>query len=387
MPSGLPSLEQLQTQTIRGFSIDTSIYREFGFRFHEGQLAVLHQQVPSWFSLYTSDVVLRETQRQAIQKPKEAVKRLTDSVAAVSTQLGVDLTDVRETLKRLALDEQVNRLIKQRFERFSRSLHGGVVDLAGISTKALFEAYFSEHPPFARSGDKKSEFPDAAALFSIEFAARRDKCQIILVSSDKGWHDFAAVSECLFCVDSIEALASLFESTSPVAVELRARIVGVIESENENFLASIRRNLDATLDQVFWYTDAYSESPNITVGVDIRGADLLNVSLKKESVRLWTHTEDARSCVLEVEASLECDFEYTAHFQRVSPLTDKLYEFGDESGQHRESVRLSLLLTLEGDLTSGTADNWNVKVEVAHPLVHVYFGRIDPDWSKYHYAE
>ena len=78
------------------------------------------------------------------------------------------------------------------------------------SAQRIFDLYFSGEPPFGPGKGRKSEFPDAYALLTLEAYAAAAGKLLLCVSADKGWIEFAARSIHLVCVARLEDALELF---------------------------------------------------------------------------------------------------------------------------------------------------------------------------------
>jgi hypothetical protein len=96
----------------------------------------------------------------------KVAKELNAAIAKLQCLSGLNFTPVSEQIK--ALDS---------------SLGGGVLSIAGPDlARQMFDRYFQEAAPF--EARKKSEFPDAAALLTLESHAKATQKQGILISRD-----------------------------------------------------------------------------------------------------------------------------------------------------------------------------------------------------------
>lgn len=118
----------------------------------------------------------------------------------------------------------------------------------GATSRKLHDLYFAAKPPFAKKAEKKSEFPDAMALLSLEHWAEEHGGFVLAVSGDGDWKRFAMSSEHIICMPQLAATLSLFNTSDAVvaarlsanlladtAVQLKARIDSILESTVETF--------------------------------------------------------------------------------------------------------------------------------------------------------
>jgi hypothetical protein len=80
-------------------------------------------------------------------------------------------------------------------------------DTSLVDATSIFEAYFARLPPFSHG--KKTEFPDALALYALECAAIARGTGFLVVSEDGDWRAFCEKSEGLYLVPKVEKALSL----------------------------------------------------------------------------------------------------------------------------------------------------------------------------------
>ncbi|MCM1508747.1 MAG: PIN domain-containing protein, partial [Ruminococcus flavefaciens] len=77
----------------------------------------------------------------------------------------------------------------------------------------IFEKYFNAEPPFAKSGDKKSEFPDAFIIESIvDYLNANPTVAILVISNDNDWKSALSPKEQITMVDNIDDALKLLYS-------------------------------------------------------------------------------------------------------------------------------------------------------------------------------
>jgi hypothetical protein len=83
------------------------------------------------------------------------------------------------------------RFAQRRLDQFYESCDATVLPVDSVTSREVLERYFNQEPPFAATGDKKQEFPDAYALMSVEKWAEENDFKVLVVSHDKGWKESA----------------------------------------------------------------------------------------------------------------------------------------------------------------------------------------------------
>ncbi|WP_156373211.1 PIN domain-containing protein [Pseudorhodoferax sp. Leaf267] len=158
----------LTSRKITAFTLDTSVIRAAGYHFEHGALRQLAHQLPPWVRLWMSSIVVKEVERQRLAAVEAAADQAKQAWTNLHRRLDQPVNDgaVHNEVDLLAaaagarFDDQMARLL---------ATHGGeVVDINKPWLAAsMFDAYFAGAAPFT-GGSKKHEFPDVAALLSLE---------------------------------------------------------------------------------------------------------------------------------------------------------------------------------------------------------------------------
>lgn len=190
-------------------SIPTSL-RWGGLRLEHGYLKHLEQFSKGDVRLIFSEVTLGEARAHLLRKTDEALSSLRKGVTDVATYWGSS-----EKVGTGVVDKLTGRVgpvekVEQRIQGFLQRCNAIVVRATGtVDPSALVQAYFEARLPF--EAKKKSEFPDAIALLSLEAWARERNTSVLFVTSDKGCQAFCAASPALDWTDNIEDALTHFQ--------------------------------------------------------------------------------------------------------------------------------------------------------------------------------
>lgn len=173
--------------------------------------------LPSFFS------VIKEKELKLLLHPileKEIEKHIEDSSLYKDYQnLKNDLNKCEEMLKLAGCndDKLISGIctydVKQKlFQAFKESYSNSFV-LSYPNPEKVFEGYFASRPPFAQSGKKKNEFPDAFVIESIkEYIEEHPNDILLIVTNDTDWKTaFEERSDVEIC-DTIDAAVKKINS-------------------------------------------------------------------------------------------------------------------------------------------------------------------------------
>jgi hypothetical protein len=324
MQSGLPTSEALTTRQVGAFALDTSILQAASFRFEEGQLKQLSGQLPPWLKLWMPEIVAKEVFQHRMEALNRAVKQVgagfSDIERYLAGRLSVSATQANNYL------DLGSAIFDEQLLNFIRAHSGELITLHGSSiAQELFDSYFEQRAPFGGGRDKKHEFPDAAILLSLEEKARKQGIQMIVVSMDIGWKQFADTSKSIYCVEAIPELTRLFEAKTQGILKFKASVGGYLQSHEFN--VDLRGLLSSKLIALPWL---FRTPPLTRFDVDARLSHLhlRDFAVQVDSLRLWTTSPDQTACVTEVivdvEVDLEIDLTAHAYKQKFSIEIDNL---------------------------------------------------------------
>ena len=168
-------------------------------------------------NIVISEVVLREMHRKlrhALQKQRSQLKSHIRS-SLNNGILNAAQKDACETLLASMVDADTRAA--EIVEGFIQEYKIEKVGFSEIKLDSLIDDYFSGTAPFADSGDKKHEFPDALALKSLERWAEKNNKLLLCVSEDADWKRFCEGKHHIDCVDSLpDALDKMLEDSEEI---------------------------------------------------------------------------------------------------------------------------------------------------------------------------
>ncbi len=349
MPKGNPSTETLSASLIRAFSLDTSVIEAASFRFDQGALRLLALQLPPWMELWISTIVEKEISSHRMASVKRSLQEVETGMAGLRRHIGPEFNPGSVAWMRGVIDIAREEFDRQ-FQRFLKTHNGRIMklDQEGLAEK-IFQYYFSTSPPFAAGKDKKSEFPDAAILLVLEKQAEERNCQVIVVSKDAGWKAFADKSERIYCLDSLEALASLYESSSEDARQLRNRVVSIIENPSYAVKNKINEAVKAWANTLPFVLEVpYQKFLEIDAGVI--DAKILETRAIPEVVGAWITSVEHKKAVVEIGVAYVAELTVEAYaYRRIYPGAKQDLENTFVSVRHEGEIRL--IFSLSGELT------------------------------------
>lgn len=354
---------------IVGLTLDTTEFFHVGYNYETPSFKALGQFAGTPITIIFSEVVLSEVHadvRDDIEKKTELVRTGLNQVSKAA-RLGLD---IKQLMADLSLPDASVRS-KDSLDAFINKIEGEhvLVD-AGVTPRKLHDLYFAAEPPFSRKAEKKSEFPDAMALLSLEHWAETHGGIVLAVSGDGDWKRFAASSKHIICVPQLAAALSLFNRSDAVvagrlsanlladtAVHLKDRIDTILESTVETFeIEASAPYYYETEDEVAtingWSVDDYlfdvidSDDDSVTIAFTITVNATLNAGF-----------------TFEVRDSIERDY----------------ITIGGTRAAKEETFTLQIVVSIGRDDDGPDPDILDIEAE--GPSIAVNFGYVDVDYG------
>jgi hypothetical protein len=366
MPKGLPASQLLSTRAVAAFSLDTSVIEAAGFRFNEGALRLLRAQLPPWMKLVLSSVVCREITARRVAHIVRAEQQIRAGFLDLLRHGGSELAGTPPPGLANVV-EAARAAFERELEKFVSQFDGTELGLSGDGlTESMFHRYFEGLPPFGGGRDKKHEFPDAAALLSLEDYAAEHGIAVVLVSKDEGWAEYAATSSRLYCLTSVQALTDLFESNSDDARRLRHLVARQITLDAKT-IARVRETIAKRVPAMTWILPT-SRDYRYSLSGAVQDVHVQHIDKPTGEMRLWLAGSDRRHCVVQfpVEADVTVDVEMAVKdmYARNEP-PELMYE------QTLERVEFQVLMRITGDLDSADPGEWDIEMDVVDEVFEV----------------
>jgi hypothetical protein len=362
MPVGKPSSQEIIEQRITGFALDTCILQSAGFHFKSGPLKLLHRQLPPWMRLYLPEVLVNESVAHQVDSLEKYTTAISSAVQSIS-RAGFEIDGLKRALDAASFSTRPKLEFRNRIDDFVKVNRGEVVPLATGLTKKMFEMYFEGKAPFGASKDRKSEFPDAAVLLTLEAVAKRKATKLIAVSADRAWHDYAKDSAAIFCVNSLDELTGMFVSSSPEATAIEIRLGNLLSQDNNRLQTQIECVLKDRIGELGWRADGYAGF-SARVEPEVVDVDIEYFEVDVNGMGLWMSPEDESMCIVEVELNVNATFQVAGNFYVVDPIDRDEINVGSGTSFTQTDVIVTAFLTLGGSLQKGDPKDWDISIEL-----------------------
>lgn len=370
--------KQLIAGQITALTLDTSVFDRNGLALESGLLTQLEQFHVSDIELLIANTVANEVKRHLARNSSAAIKALQGGLTQTQKHRALAESDQEElaTLIGTAVAGDVARA-HQRFDGWADRVGAEIIYEADYaSIQEIMRRYEEAEPPFAETGDKKQEFPDAVALATLEGWAKDYDTKILVVSQDKDWHRYGAQSERLVVVDDLadalttivglgaasepaEQLSKMFAAGDPLRLE--ASVLAAIKDQVDK----IEFRVEA--DSQFSVEEDWVEAVVSDIEIDAPAAT---------GPSFDAISQQGDEAVVMVTGNASLDIHVHFSFEKFDSVDRDYIGMGSTVVSDDVEVEFEALVTLR----TGASGLEIVRVELLPKIQHVSYYDLEPDW-------
>ncbi|MGL1957885.1 MAG: PIN domain-containing protein [Colwellia sp.] len=359
--------------------VDTSIFDAHGLKLEKGLLGKLNQFKDSDIDYLLPDVIKGEVQSHLEKKVKSSRASLEKALNDAGDHLFFDGSELNDAKSILIDSNEVEGIATSRVDKFIENSGALVLECGDyVSVSELLQQYFQNEPPFAETGKKKNEFPDAIVLLATEAWAQNNDIQVLAVARDGDWKNYCELSDNIDCTeDFADALSKFNKETAPFAfLSLLTSKLETEEDDVADFVKKIRSGVESYFDG--FTPDQEADSFHYWEPDGCHGW-LNDFELTDSNFKIIDHAEDY--IVLEASANITVEVEGEFSLSQYDSIDRDHVYIGGVSATAEEQFTSEILVTVWGDLT-GDFSELDVEVEVVNPITSVDFGTLEPDYSE-----
>ncbi len=235
--------------------------------------------------------------------------------------------------------------------------------------------YEQGEPPFAATGDKKHEFPDAVALSTLEGWAEAKNTRILAVAQDKDWQQYGAQSGRVVVVDDLaDALAAMqrLAAVADPSIRLAAQFAaGDAIGLRRAVLEAARYQVDQFRFDVEADSQFSVEEEDVETFVDDISLDIPDAT----GTTLDTVSHSDGQAVIRVCGTAIISVNVSFSFQKWDGIDREYMDMGSTKLSETAEVEFAALVTVDTDEGLAIDD-----VEILGATHGLYFNDIEPDW-------
>ena len=377
-------LEKLKKEIREGqfgaITLDTSIFDKQSLRLNSGLLKQLEQFHNSSIRLIISEVVKEEILSHLTQKTKEVQDKIKKSLKEAENYWCVEKHHL-ESIEKLIFDgRETQEIVLKRFRQFVEITSLEIVESQDcVMISDLLQMYFEGKPPFQKTGKKKSEFPDAIALISLEMWADDNETKIIVVTSDNDWKSFCENHETLIAIGDLGDALTLFQlqNADDICKHLSEKYEkGELDQVKEAISDALDdlSNCDFSVEAYSYFRYEHDSIEIMVNGFEFKLLERPNVIFKPVNF-------DNDVLVVESKLSIDVDAECSFLFSVYDSVDKDDFVIGSSTNNIQTNLDANILISFVGDLNriGGEIEVHEVEMETKTPYV-INFDDIGPDW-------
>ncbi|MCC0090826.1 PIN domain-containing protein [Aeromonas veronii] len=359
--------------------VDTSIFDGNGLKLEKGLLGKLSQFKKSPIEYILPDVVKNEVQRHLESKISALRAALEKALNEAGDHLFFDGSELNDAKKMLVDSKEVNGLAESRMNKFIDSTGALVLETGSyVSVSDLLSKYFSNEPPFAETGKKKNEFPDAIVLMAVEAWADKNNKYVLAIAKDGDWKNFCQNSTRINYQDDFSRGLEVFNQTNAPYTLLANLETALNSGSATKFLAEINSLLESALDG---FTPDQEADSAFYWEADGSHGWFKDFSLLEHEFRIVDKDEDW--VVLEASANIVVEAEGDFSLSVYDSIDRDHVSMGGVTVRVEREFESEILITISGDL-NGPVDELSIdEVEIVSPINTIDFGYIEPEYDDY----
>ncbi|MBY3613520.1 PIN domain-containing protein [Rhizobium bangladeshense] len=357
----------IKSGEIRAITMDTSIFDKFGCNLEYKSLTVVEQFKGKHIDFLLTPVTVGEVRSHIAKQVGEAREKASSGInqflKAVRSK-----DDLQKILGDVGLDIDPSEAAGEMVDAFTEKVGATIIDQQATSDE-LLALYFGVKPPFGKSTEKKSEFPDAIALISLEKWAEHNDTLVLVVSRDGDWQSYAAGSEQLICINDLSSALSLFNADERV---IAARIASAIKNQSA---ASLSKTIESRLES---YIEDFDVEASAAYYYDYENNGAVVTRWEFEDVdSIVVVDSDDDEVTLSFELWVEAEFEVGFSFSMRDSIDRDYVSIGSTYATQSAEFSVTAVATF---YKSNDRDPEPIDLEIEGRGIRVDFGDVGPDW-------
>ncbi|MGV6477705.1 PIN domain-containing protein [Azotobacter vinelandii] len=359
--------------------VDTSIFDAHALKLEKGLLGKLSQFKKSPIEYLLPDVIKNEVKSHLESKIKVSRSALEKALNDAGDHLFFEGSELNDAKKILIDSKEIEGLAESRLEKFIEST-GALVLEAGnyVSVSELLSKYFSNKPPFAETGKKKNEFPDAIVLMAVEAWAEKNDVSVLVVAKDGDWQKYCESSERIDYQEDLSRGLEYFNRTNAPYALLANLEAALSSGAAGDFLSAVGSGLESVFDG--FTPDQEADSHLYWEPEGSRGW-FKEFELLDHEFRIIDKGDDW--VVLEALANITVEAEGEFSLSVYDSVDKDHVYMGGVTATATEEFESEILITISGNLDGPINELTIDEVEVVNPIKSIHFGTIEPDYGDY----
>ena len=360
-------------------TIDTSIFVNRGRDFNDPLMNKLNQfKNNSPIEFVLSDVVAKEMTQQLIyEKYQPMIEKYASAISKLKS-CNLIPSDIYDSLCKLEQESLIpTNIATKEFKNFLAKTGCKIVSSDEVRVVEILKQYFSQKPPFGK-GKKKSEFPDAIALAGLENWAIKKSKNILVVSNDDDWANYANTSKNLMVVASLDDALNILNRKNPALDENISNLLSNLTSESsEELYNKILLSINEKITDYYFTVRASSHLDFEALTHEVQAKNFKFSDCLNHKIIAIYKDELAIQVDIEVEVFALAEFRFYSH----DSIDGDFVHIGDSSSTVLTNQNARIILKLGGDIENNISDTKIVNVELSDIDEDIDFGYVEPEYD------
>lgn len=360
--------------------VDTSTFDAYGLKLEKGFIGKLSQFKDSDIDYLFPDVIKGEVQSHLEKKVKVSRASLEKALNDAGDHLFFDGSKLNDAKLILVDSNEVEEIAAARVDKFVENTGALVLECGNyLSVSELLKQYFENKAPFAETGKKKNEFPDAIVLLAVEKWAEEKNIQVLAVARDGDWSNYCETSNHIdYSEDFADSLSKFNKAIAPF--EFLSLLISKLAQDEDDaldFVEKIRGNVDNYFNG--FTPDPKADSFHYWESNGCSGW-LNDFELTDTNFKVVDHAEDY--IIFEATADITVEVEGEFSLSQYDTIDRDHVYIGSVTASVEEEFTSEILITVSGDLTGNLYDLEIEEIEVVNPITSIDFGTLKPDYGE-----
>lgn len=364
-------------------SIDNSILKGAGYRFHNGLLSKLKQFKGSDIRIVQSDIVHKECEKHILNLFESDSESIKSSIDKLKERVEISSDDIDKAMELLLLRTNPKKKTKDKLDAFYNDI-GAQVIVSGdyVDLNEIVRMYFDSEAPFENTSKKKNEFPDAIALMALDAWAEKNHTKVLAVSGDKGWVDYAQKSE---NIDISKNLPDALQRLQPQR-ELQKLVANIANSNilySQDIYDAIKNNLlESDLSEIEVNFHSSFEAEIYDINVIIEDCALEFDEFDRVAFSVINIDVECGFIEVMVTAEVIAEFSVDIEFKHYDNYDGDIITISNDNFKREVSYEVDALVYIHFGTEMEDIDDDSVYIEISditnNMEKHINLGGIDP---------
>ncbi|MEH2035322.1 PIN domain-containing protein [Nostoc sp.] len=369
----------IEKQEIQAISLDTSIFKAEGLKLESGLLKQLGQFSDTSIKIIISEVVKNELLNHLEEIPRSLYTDIDRLLKDAQTycQFEGDIDLIKASLFQGRKPEEI---AYDRLENFIETTSVEIIQVQdNVEVSELLNKYFKNKSPFAGTGKKKNEFPDAMALMSLESWAKKNMIKVLVISIDNDWKQYCTHSKNLVFLESLSKCFELFQEVKPYNICRQ-----LSEKYYQGELDFIKKAITHTLENQMYDFNIHIEA-NSSYQYEDEITNVIHEGnefkiIKKPNIIFRPIKFDNDTLVVQAELTVNICIECNFYFTVWDSIDGEDVGIGANTIEKQEDLDVTVLITLIDESGKFYEDIEVDEVEIITTKISIDFDYIEPDW-------